>query len=66
MIFKDPFEVGVGIETVAADLFNEGVNDGTAPIDFFTTNEHPILHGNFGNRMTFIANRLLFVSRNQP
>lgn len=41
---KDPFEVGIGIEAVAADLFDEGVDDGTAPTGFFTPDKHPIIH----------------------
>jgi hypothetical protein len=33
---------------VAADLFDEGVDDGTAPAGFFTANEHPIIHAYLG------------------
>ena len=45
--FKDPLEVGVGVEAVAADLFDEGVDDGTAPAGFFVSNEHPVFHAGF-------------------
>jgi hypothetical protein len=34
-LFKHPLEVGEGIGTVAADLFNEGVNHGTTSVGVF-------------------------------
>jgi hypothetical protein len=46
--FEDPFEAGMGIEAMAADLFDEGVDDGTSPAGFFTPNELPIVHANLG------------------
>ena len=33
---------------MAADLFDEGVDDGTAPAGFFAANELPIVHANLG------------------
>ena len=45
--FKDPFEVGVGVELVTTDLLDEGVDDGAAPAGFFATNEHPVLRAEF-------------------
>ena len=46
--FEYPFEVGVGIEAVAADLFDEGIDDGTAPAGFLGSDEHPVLGAEFG------------------
>ena len=40
--FKNPFEVGVGVELVTTDLLDEGVDDRTPPTGFFATNEHPV------------------------
>ena len=46
--FKDPFKIGMGIEAVAADLFDEGVDDGTSPAGFFAAYKHPIIHADLG------------------
>ena len=46
--FKDPFKIGMGIEAVAADLFDEGVDDGTSPAGFFAAYKHPIIHTDLG------------------
>lgn len=45
---KHPLEVGVGICATAPDLFNEGVDDGTAPAGVFAANKHPVLVSEFG------------------
>jgi hypothetical protein len=45
--FKNPFEVGVGVELVTTDLLDEGVDDRTPPTGFFATNEHPVLRAEF-------------------
>lgn len=47
-LFKDPFKVGKGVHAVAADLFDEGVDDGTAPAGIFVSDKHPIFHSEFG------------------
>lgn len=41
--FEDPFEVGIRIEAVLADLFDEGVDDCTPPAGVFPTKKssHP-------------------------
>jgi hypothetical protein len=41
-LFKDPIEVGERVSPVAADLFDEGVDDRTAPAGVFTANEQPV------------------------
>ena len=45
---KDPFEVGVGVMAVAADLLDEGVSDGTAPTGVLSADKHPIFHAELG------------------
>lgn len=45
--FEDPFKVSVWIEAVAANLFDEGVDDGAAPAGFFVADEHPVFHAEF-------------------
>jgi hypothetical protein len=42
-LLEDPLEVGVGIRSVAADLLDEGVDDGAAPAGVFAADEHPVL-----------------------
>ncbi len=42
-LVEDPLEVGKGIFPVNADLLDEGVDYGTAPAGFFTSDEHPVL-----------------------
>ena len=46
--FKHPLEVGVGICATASNLFNEGVDDGTAPAGVFAANKHPVLVSELG------------------
>jgi len=46
--FKDPLEVGEGVELVTTDLLDEGVDDGAAPAGFFGSDEHPIFCAEFG------------------
>ena len=41
--FEDPFQVGEGVMTFSAHLFDKGVDDGTAPAGFLASNKHPIL-----------------------
>lgn len=53
--FKHPLEVGIRICATAADLFNEGVNHGTAPTGVFATDEHPVFVPELGG-----ANRIFY------
>ena len=46
-LFKNPFKVGEGVHAVTADLFDEGVDDGTAPAGIFVSDKHPIFHPEF-------------------
>jgi hypothetical protein len=41
--FKHPLEVGEGVGTMAAHLFDEGVDDRTAPAGVLAADEHPVL-----------------------
>lgn len=43
-LFKDPLEVGEGIEAMTAHLFDKGVDDRTAPTSLFPAYKHPVLH----------------------
>ena len=45
---EHPLEVGVRICASAADLFDEGVNYGTAPAGVFAAYEHPVLVAELG------------------
>ena len=47
-LFKHPLEVGERVGTMHADLLDEGVDHGTAPVDVFATDEHPVLVAQFG------------------
>lgn len=46
--FKHPFEIGVQVQVVAADLLDEGVDDGTAPAGFFSSYKSPVFRSEFG------------------
>lgn len=45
---ENPFKVGVGIIPVAADLLDEGVDDGAAPAGVLAADKHPVLHSELG------------------
>ena len=47
-LLEDPFEVGEGIEAVATDLFDKGVDDGTAPSGVIASDKEPVLGSNLG------------------
>ena len=47
-LLKHPIEVGERVSPVAADLFDEGVDDRTAPAGVLTADEHPVLVTEFG------------------
>lgn len=46
--FEDPLEPGEGIDSVAADLLDEGVDDRAAPAGVLCADEHPVLVAEFG------------------
>jgi hypothetical protein len=41
-LFKHPLKIGERVGLVAADLFDEGVDDRTAPAGVLTANQHPV------------------------
>ena len=43
-----PLEVGERVATVAADLLDEGVDDGAAPASVLAADEHPVLVAELG------------------
>ncbi len=47
-LFEDPLEPGEGVGSVAADLLDEGVDDGAAPAGVRAADEHPVLVAEFG------------------
>lgn len=46
--FKHPFKIGVRVQVVAADLLDEGVDDGTAPAGFFSSYKCPVFRTQLG------------------
>ncbi len=51
-LLEDPFEVGVRVFSLAADVLYHGVKDGAAPACFFSADEEPVfcaeLEGAYG------------------
>jgi hypothetical protein len=47
-LFEDSFKIGKGVCLVAADLLNEGVDDGAPPSGMLAANEHPVFVAEFG------------------
>ena len=43
-----PLEVGEGVCAVAADVLDEGVDDGAAPSGVLAADEHPVFVAEFG------------------